>query len=207
MLDTRGGVGGVRANDGTTKSCTGCNAGGDGGKGRIMLMDADGNIEGILESSPGDYPAYEYGSLAVRIFDPTRFDAITSTTRPFFVGTADPAYQELDGDTDIDGTLLDGQSIKISMASYQGDANHPLVPDLDTESALIHVATARFDSIQKFVVDVVPGAMAQLNPGGTPNRESFLRVHAEFDYDEGVQAATGPYALLDRVIITTRFND
>ena len=50
-------------------------------------------------------------------------------------------------------------------------------------------------------------SMTGLNPSGAPNRESFVRIRADFDYDNDVEAALGPFATIDSFTITVRFND
>ena len=49
--------------------------------------------------------------------------------------------------------------------------------------------------------------MTLLNQFGTPDRESYLRVIADFVYDDPSQAALGPFASLGEVTATFRFND
>ena len=55
-------------------------------------------------------------------------------------------------------------------------------------------------------INVVTSSTAGLNPGGPPARDAFIRLDARFEYDNGVQAALGPFAAIDRVVIRFRFN-
>ena len=51
------------------------------------------------------------------------------------------------------------------------------------------------------------GNMNELND--TPNsadRRAFVRVRAQFEYDNGVEAALGPFASMDEVKISYSFN-
>lgn len=201
-LDARGGPGGLPANPGV--ACPACNGGGDGASGYLFLMDPDGFIDGLALPGPGDYDSYGYGILTIRPFQTARFGAITASTELFRVYAADPTYLDFKN-SDFAGTVDEGQTLRIYASSARPDAKDPLEPDLSTETALIHVATV-YNDAGAVVVDVVPNATELLNPGGVPNRESFLRIHIEFEYEEDVQAATGPYAMLDRVVARIRFN-
>ena len=94
LLDTRGGAGGLRPNVGTTMTnCKSCNAGGNGGKGYIFLMDADGVVDGFFPSTSGTYPNHEYGVLTISEFDGTRFQASSAITELFAMPAADPPRQ------------------------------------------------------------------------------------------------------------------
>ena len=48
--------------------------------------------------------------------------------------------------------------------------------------------------------------MSDLNPFGIPQREAFVRVRADFDYANGVEAALGPFASMDEITIDISFN-
>jgi hypothetical protein len=41
---------------------------------------------------------------------------------------------------------------------------------------------------------------------GTADRRAFVRVRAAFEYDNGVEAALGPFASMDEVKISYSFN-
>ena len=66
LLDARGGAGGLRSDVGTTFTCNVCNAGGAGGRGFIFLMDADGQISGLIPGTPGNYNSFATGVLTIR---------------------------------------------------------------------------------------------------------------------------------------------
>ncbi|MGQ0612906.1 MAG: hypothetical protein ACT4PV_04080, partial [Planctomycetaceae bacterium] len=204
-LDARGGAGGARPNNISTITCNACNAGGDGGKGFILVMDADGTISGLLPGTPGNYDGFANGILSVRSFDTSRFSSISAITELFSVGAANPAYQPLAA-TDIVAVVGGTQRVKIFLSSARASVSAPLVPDPTTEvTPGVLVATVSRAGAS-LVVTLVPGAMSALNPMGAPNREAFLRVRAAFEYDVGVEAAVGPFALMDRVIIGILFN-
>ena len=50
------------------------------------------------------------------------------------------------------------------------------------------------------------GDTTMLNQFGTPDREAFLRVVADFVYGDPSEAALGPFASLDEVTTTFTFN-
>jgi len=205
LLDARGGAGGLSPEVGTTITCANCNEGGAGGKGFIFLMDADGTVEGFLPGTPGNYDTYANGVLSIRSFDASRFSSISAITELFNVRAANPDYRAI-SPTDIVGIVAPDQRIRIFMSSARASALNPLAPDPTTEMpSPVEVALVRRSGGSTQVLPV-PGAMDALNPLGTPNREAFVRVIAAFEYDIGVQAAIGPFAMMDRVIIRFSFN-
>ncbi len=202
-LDARGGAGGARP-DNLPITCNACNAGGAGGKGFILVMDSDGSITGLLPGTPGNYDGFANGILSVRSFDASRFSSISAITELFNVGAANPAYQPLAA-VDIVAIVGGTQRVRLFMSSARASAGAPLIPDSSTEIGGIQVAlVSRMGG--SVVVNLVPGAMSALHPMGTPNREAFLRVRAAFEYDVGVEAAVGPFAMMDRVVISILFN-
>jgi len=204
LIDARGGAGGIEPNIGTAfATCANCNSGGAGGKGFILLMDSDGAIEGILPGTPGNYDTYVNGVLSIRSFDAGRFSSITAVTELFNVRAADPDFQPLDvPGGDIVGIVAVDQRILVSMSSATASSANPLAPDPTTETGAVLVAKVQRAGGSTVVVPV-PGAMDSLD---TPERDAFVRVLAAFEYDVGVQAAIGPFAMMDRVRVTFTFN-
>jgi len=207
LLDARGGAGGVRSDSGTSFSCNSCNAGGAGGKGFIFLMDSDGTIAGLLPGLPGNYDNYSNGVLTISQFDTTRFSSIAAVTELFPVLSANPRYQPLVGGTngDIAGWVNPDQRIRIYASSCKANAEDPLNPDITTEIPEVEVALLRHE-LGATTVDIGPVSMSALNPTGTPARDSYVRIDARFEYDDGVEAALGPFAWIDRVVITFSLN-
>jgi len=212
VIDASGGAGGAPPDDPASgfTNCNGCNGGGAGGRGFLFLMDPDGVVEGFTPiPMPGDnvpageYNSYSRGVLTLKPFDATRFGGISAVTELFSVRVANPAYQPL-GTGDVLATVISGQSIQILVSSARPDVDNPLVPDLTTEIAAFEVAIVSFGG-GSTTVDIT-GDMGDLNPGGTPNRDAFMRVIAIFNYSEAVQAAVGPYMSIDQVTTTFTYN-
>jgi hypothetical protein len=203
LLDARGGIGGARSDVGTALTCTICNAGGAGGKGFIFVMDADGQIAGLLPGTPGDYDAFATGILTVRQFEADRFSSIAAVTELFPALAADPAYQPL-ASGDILAFVNANQRIRLFASSAKADPLNPLVPDVASEIAPVEVALVHHAS-GATAVDIT-GDMSALNPLGTPARDAFVRIEARFEYDNGVEAALGPFAYMDRVELTLALN-
>jgi len=203
IIDTEGGAGGVRGSAGSTTSCNACNAGGAGGDGFIFLMDADGEITGYVNGSPGDYTQQE-GLVTVRPFDASRFSSISAITELFPMPAANPAYQAL-ASTDVLGLVNPQQSIRLFVSSAKADLDQPLLPNIGSEIAGFEVALVRYVN-GGTTVDIT-GDMSDLNPaGGQPNRDAFVRVKAIFQYDIGVEAALGPFANMNVVKVSILFN-
>jgi hypothetical protein len=204
-IDARGGEGGDRANVGTTVvTCNRCNAGGDGGKGFIFMMDKDGEIGGMLPGSPGEYDGHTYGVLTISDFQTDRFSSVSAITELFPVNAADPDYQELQA-SDVVADVNVGQSIELYASSCPAHPNDPTWPDLEgdgQETAGVKVADIRYAG-GPVVVDVVPGGMDGLD---TAARDAFVRLRAVFDYTNGVEAALGPFAAMDEVTVRFTFN-
>jgi hypothetical protein len=201
LVDASGGTGGARGNAGTSVGCSSCNAGGNGGKGFIFLMDADGLISGFLPGSPGDYDTqYANGILTIRAFDASRFSSISAITELFPALAANPSYQGL-LPTDIAGNVNPGQSITVYLSSSRADGDEPLLPDIASEIPDFEVAKVTFSAGAALVT--ITGNAANLN---TANRDAFVRVRAVFAYTNGVEAALGPFASMDRVTIVFSFN-
>jgi len=205
IVDASGGAEGARGNTGTTQSCNRCNAGGAGGQGFIFLMDSDGDIDGFLPGRPGEYDGDPRGVLTISEFDASRFSSITAVTELFPMTAANPAYRQYDPASDVKGLVSSGQRIRVLVSSAQGSEDDPLMPDLLSESAPFEVSLLEFRNGATAVT--VTGDMRDLNViPGTPDREAFVRVQARFEYDNGVEAALGPFATIDEVTITYDFN-
>jgi len=204
LLDVRGGLGGLRSDVGTGLSCNACNAGGNGGKGYIFLMDADGQIAGLLPGTPGNYDNYTTGVLTISEFDATRFSSISAVTELFPALTANPAYDPMSA-ADILALCNTNQKIHVWASSAKADINDPLKPNIISETTPVEVAVASHAS-GGTAIDPIPGAMAALNPSGTPARDAFIRIEARFEYASPVEAALGPFAYIDRVDVTITFN-
>ncbi|HEX5138970.1 MAG TPA: hypothetical protein VFY93_18510 [Planctomycetota bacterium] len=204
LLDARGGAGGLRSDVGTGLSCNACNAGGPGGKGYIFLMDADGQIAGLLPGTPGNYDGFTTGVLTISEFDATRFSSIAAVTELFPALTANPAYDPMTA-ADVLALCNPSQKIHLWASSAKADINDPLKPNIVSETTPVEVAVASSAS-GGTVIDPIPGAMAALNPGGTPARDAFIRIEARFEYASPVEAALGPFAYIDRVDVTITFN-
>jgi len=206
VIDARGGTGGPRPNNPpSVQTCNSCNAGGDGGKGFIHLMDPDGIIPALgVQGFAGNYDDFEFGVLSVRQFTPVRFGGIAAVTELFNVRAANPDYLAM-ADTDVVGNVNDGQEIVISLSSAKADVENPLIADLTTE-LLPAIEIARVKSAGGGSVVDITGDMTALNQFPTPDREAYLRVIADFDYDDPSQAALGPFASLDEVTATFTFN-
>ena len=69
--------------------------GGNGGKGFIFLMDADGIIEGLNPASPGEYDNFANGVLTISEFTTGRFSSVSAITELFGMRSADPVYLQL----------------------------------------------------------------------------------------------------------------
>jgi len=208
ILDASGGTGGVRANVGTSvNTCNGCNAGGDGGKGFIFLMDADGQIDGLNPSAPGEYDEFASGVLTISEFTTERFSSIAAVTELFNVLAANPDFTDTLPSGDVSATVAAGQRLRIFMSSARSDAQEPLAPDQVTETGTIEVAVVEASPGGGVAVNPVAGAMAALNPDGAPARDAFLRIDARFEYfEDGVEAALGPFITIDVVTVTYTFN-
>ncbi len=204
LLDARGGAGGARSDVGTSFTCNACNAGGAGGRGFIFMMDADGQVSGLVPGTPGQYNAFPTGVLTISQFDASRFSSIAAVTELFPVLTADPAYMPLSS-ADILAHVNTGQMIHVFASSAKADTEDPLLPNIATESTPVEVATVRH-AAGATTVDIALGAMALLNPGGAPARDAFVRIDARFEYGNPVEAALGPFAYMDRVDLTIQFN-
>jgi hypothetical protein len=204
ILDARGGKGGPRSDNGTTLNCNACNAGGAGGRGYIFLMDADGQMTGLIPSAPGNYDTFTTGVLTISFFDATRFSSIAAVTELFPALTANPAYEDF-ASSDILALVNPNQQIHIWASSAKADTVNPLVPNIVSETTPVEVALVKHAS-GATTVDPIPGSMAALNPAGMPARDAFVRIEAAFEYGSPVEAALGPFAYIDRVDLTITFN-
>jgi len=213
IISATGGAGGERGTVGLSKTSTKDNAGGDGGQGFLFLMDADGEIDGFLPEGPesGTGKELEFnedsrGVLTISPFDASRFSAITAITELFPVSAAKPAYLQFDPTQDIVGFVANtGQRIRVSVSAAEGNAEDPTLADPTTEIPNFEIAVLQFSANGTSVV--VTGDMENLNATpGTPDRRSFVRVRAAFEYDDGVEAALGPFAHIDEVKISYAFN-
>jgi hypothetical protein len=207
VFDASGGSGGAAPTI-TAGTCTNCNRGGNGGKGFIYLMDADGTIPGLLPGTPGTYPSYATGYLTIAPLaaGATRFGEIRAVTELFNVLAANPAFAQIDEDSDILANVSQGQQIFVYMSSAKADLLDPLVPDVASEIPPVLVARVHY-ALGATQVDADSYmAMDQLNPTG-PNRDAYVRIDAFFDYGaQIVQAALGPFMSMDRMDIRYLFN-
>ncbi|MHC4817701.1 MAG: hypothetical protein ACYTF8_06575, partial [Planctomycetota bacterium] len=208
ILDARGGTGGEAAHIGTAVKCVGGNAGGDGGKGFIFLMDADGLISGLIPGQEGEYDTYVLGVLTISGFNADRFSSIQAITELFGVGASNPAYTAMaPGDVLANVTRTEpkvSQSIRIFASTAKGELDEPLLPNPTTEMGAIEIALVTNEA---GAVNVeITGDMSLLNPTGAPNRDAFMRIDARFEYDNPVEAALGPFASIDQVDISFTFN-
>jgi len=86
-----------------------------------------------------------------------------------------------------------------------GVGGDPLLPDLGGEIGMVEMARVNF--VAGAIVVQITGDMSDLNPnGGVPDRDAFVRIRADFEYDDGVEAALGPFAWMDEVTISMTFN-
>ncbi|MHC4956280.1 MAG: hypothetical protein ACYTGZ_20755 [Planctomycetota bacterium] len=206
ILNAAGGIGGPRATDGITANSSKDNAGGDGGQGFIFLMDADGEITGFLPSAEGNYDTDARGVLSIRAFDASRFSSIAAVTELFPMTAANPRYTDLNATEDILGNVNPTQRIRIVVSSAKGSDENPLVADPGTELDPIEMAMLQYDGGATKVT--ITGDMGELNETpGSPNREAFVRIRADFEYDDGVEAALGPFASMDMFTVSYRFNE
>ncbi len=205
LLDARGGVGGARGSHALVSNTNGCNAGGDGGKGFIFLMDIDGSVVGLPGTVPaGEYDTFQYGVLTVSQFSLDRFGGISAITEMFGMPAADPDYQPIE-ELDILANVGAGQSVRIFVSSAKASPDNPLLPNILTETPLFEVAVVQFVG-GAASVDIT-GDMSNLNPaGGAPARDAFTRVYAGFEYNNEIDAATGPFASVDEVTVRFSFN-
>ena len=204
VFDATGGIGGAAPNN-PTGNATNPNAGGNGGKGFIYLMDADGAVSGLLPGTPGTYPTFAAGYLKIAPLSAgaNRFGAIQAVTELFDVFAADPAYLPLQS-TDILAKVSTGQQILIYASSAKANTGNPLQPNLVTEIPPVLVARAHF-ALGATQIDTSYNAMGLLNPTG-PNRDAYVRINALFSYGNVVEAALGPFAYMDRMDINYSFN-
>jgi hypothetical protein len=209
-VNALGGVGGERPNSPPqVQTCSGCNAGGDGGKGYIFLMSATGAIGGNFNpgtpnpGEPGNYDSFEMGVLTIRSFDVNRFGGVAAVTELYSTGVADPAFLNMTSG-DILAIASGGQRIRIWASSSKADPEEPTIPDITTEIGAIEMAvvTASGGSTN---VDII-GDLRNLNPSGGPDRDAFVRMRADFLYDDPIEAALGPFMVMDQVTVSFTFN-
>jgi hypothetical protein len=205
-IDASGGSGGARGESLVSGTGSGSNAGGDGGQGFIFLMDADGEITGFNPGKPNYYPNDSRGVLTISEFNADRFSSITAVTTLFPVTTAKPMYTQYDALKDILGNVANNkQRIRVSVSSALSDPAAPANPDASSEDNLTEIALLYYDGGATKVS--VSGNMNELNDTpGKADRRAFVRVRAAFEYDNGVEAALGPYASMDEVKISYTFN-
>ena len=202
-LDARGGSGGARAFVGAGVACANCNAGGNGGKGFLFLMDSDGTVDGVQGGDPGTIET-AFGVQTVSGFELGRFDAILAVTRLYNVLAANPDYLDI-APGDILANVNPGQRIRIRASSAKGDLDNPLAANLGTETGSFEIALVRSEA-GATVVDIT-GDADDLNPAAqTPARDAFVRITAEFEYDNGPESALGPFASIDELVLSFTFN-
>ena len=120
--------------------------------------------------------------------------------------TAKPQYKQYTAATDILGHVSNNkQRIRVSVSSALSNPAAPTVADPASEDNLTEIALLYFNGTTTMVMET--GNMNELND--TPNsadRRAFVRVRAQFEYDNGVEAALGPFASMDEVKISYSFN-
>ena len=52
----------------------------------------------------------------------------------------------------------------------------------------------------------IVGDLRNLNPAGGPARDAFIRMRADFVYDDPVEAALGPFMAMDQIDVGFTFN-
>jgi hypothetical protein len=204
-----GGIGGPRPDPQPYfSSCSGCNGGGDGGRGYIFLMSATGVIGGNFNpgtptGAAGNYDDFVNGVLTIRSFDVNRFGGVSAVTELYSTGVADPAFLNMSS-TDVLALASGGQQIRIWASSAKADADEPTRPDVTTEMGAIEMAlvTAQGGSTNVAIL----GDLRNLNPAGGPARDAFVRMRADFIYDDPVEAALGPFMVMDEITIGFTFN-
>jgi len=209
-VNALGGIGGVRP-DGLPNfsSCSGCNGGGDGGNGYIFLMSATGAVGGNFNpgtpnpGEPGNYDAFVNGVLTIRSFDVNRFGGVSAVTELYSTGVADPAYVNMSSG-DILALASGSQQIRIWATSSKADPDEPTSPDVASEIGAVEMAlvTASGGSTNVAIV----GDLRDLNPGGGPARDAFVRMRADFIYDDPIEAALGPFMVMDEITVSFTFN-
>jgi hypothetical protein len=209
-VNALGGAGGPPPNfPPSIQSCSGCNGGGDGGRGYIFLMSATGEIGGGFipgtpnPGEPGNYDAFVGGVLTIRSFDVNRFGGVSAITELYSTGVADPAYLNMSSG-DILALATGGQQIRIWASSSKVDPDDPTTPDVTTETGAIEMALVT-SSGGSTNVDIV-GDLRNLNPAGGPARDAFVRMRADFIYDDPVEAALGPFMVMDQITVSFTFN-
>jgi hypothetical protein len=209
-VNALGGIGGARPDPQPNfSSCSGCNGGGNGGRGYIFLMSATGAIGGGFipgtpnPGEPGNYDAFENGVLSIRSFDVNRFGGVSAITELYSPGAADPAYLDL-ASTDILALASGDQQIRIFATSAKSDPDEPTSPDITSEIGAVEMAlvTASGGSTNVTIV----GDMSDLHPSGAPARDAFVRWRADFIYNDPVEAALGPFMVMDEITISFTFN-
>jgi hypothetical protein len=194
VLDARGGAGGGRPDNTVSPAipdCKSCNAGGDGGKGFIFLMDEDGGIEGLPTADHGFNDDFPFGILT------TLRATVAAITELFRIPAADPEFRPLVA-SEVVGLLSAGQSIRIFASSAKADPDDPRHPDPTTETTGFEVALITVDGV------TITGNLEDLHPSGQPERDTFVRIRAEFEYDS-LEDALAPSAM-DEITIRFRFN-
>ena len=184
-------------------TCTGCNAGGDGGKGIIFLMDPDGFVEGLLPGVVGtqngpqiEYDTYAFGVLTIAEFTGGRFDPTVMYTELFSVGAANPTFTNM-SPGDLVAQTAAGQRMFFIVSGTRVDPRDPTLPDFTQEIAEFQIAT--IDNNLGTPVTTINSPLTLLNSSGTPERDEFVRAHINFEYDNEVQAAIGPFLTCDRI--------
>jgi hypothetical protein len=209
-VNALGGVGGPPPSGAPAiTSCSRCNGGGDGGKGYIFLMSATGDIGGGFipgsptPGQPGNYDAFDYGVLTIRSFDVNRFGGVSAITELYSPGAANPAYLNL-ASTDILALASGDQQIKIWATSAKSDPDEPTSPDITSEIGAIEMAIVSASGGSTNVTIV--GDMSDLHPSGAPARDAFIRWRADFVYNDPVEAALGPFMVMDEITVSITFN-
>ncbi|MHC4549898.1 MAG: hypothetical protein ACYTEZ_14085 [Planctomycetota bacterium] len=196
VLDARGGAGGGAPDNPVNPpivDCKSCNAGGNGGNGFIFLMDRDGGIEGLDPAEHGFNDDFAYGVLT------TRSAIVAAITELFRIPAADPDYEALLA-SDVVGLVGVGQRIRIYASSAKPDLDDPRQPDLTSETSMFEVALVTDSGV------TITGNLEDLNPSGSPGRDGFVRLRADFEYDDPNDAISPPFGTMDEITVRYSFN-
>jgi len=116
---------------------------------------------------------------------------------------ADPAYVNMSSG-DILALASGAQEIRIWATSSKADPDEPTIPDIASEIGAVEMAlvTASGGSTNVAII----GDLGDLNPAGGPARDAFVRMRADFVYDDPIEAALGPFMVMDEITVSFTFN-
>ena len=85
------------------------------------------------------------------------------------------------------------------------DPGDPLVPDMTSEIAEFQIATVKNELGTPLTT--INSPLSLLNGiDGTPERDEFVRARINFEYDNSVQSALGPFLTCDRIRFPFQIN-